>query len=244
MELAAVVKPLDIHLPPLTPGEAVSIGIRKRPCLLAVSGVGPLNAAWAAGRILAMSSLAGVICVGIAGSFDTARFSLGSACLVTEAIWPEYGIVGESGVHAEALGFPQAEFDGKPVWDRLAWDAQADAQALGLDISGFPLAKELTVAGVTGSAGRAAAMVQRFQPDIETMEGFAWALACKGAGLPLVQVRSISNPVGERNKAAWDFPGALKALAEAGSKMFSGGAAANLMSGGSAPDDSRPPAGT
>ncbi len=220
MELAAFCRHVVSDIPELISGESTPITIGQRACVLATSDVGPLNAAWTAGRLLEHARPAGVLCVGIAGSFDVQRFPLGTTCLVTEEIWPEYGIAGGRGVHAKALGFPQATINGEPVWDRLAWDATTDARALGIDPTPYPLVRGLTVAGVTGTARRAASMTRRFAPDIESMEGFAWALACNRQGIPCVQLRTISNPVGVREKGAWDIPGALAALAEAGGKLF------------------------
>ena len=38
--------------------------------------------------------------------------------------------------------------------------------------------------------------------------------ACALAGVPAVEVRVISNEIGEADRAAWDIPGALARLAE------------------------------
>lgn len=215
MELAAFLRHTSLAMYSVTPPTAGQ-SILKDTCVLAACGVGPVNAALAAGRLLERHAPRGVILVGIAGSFDTVRHPLGSVRLIVEEIWPEYGIAGARGVHARALGFPQAEIHGEPVWDRLAWDAMADASALGVNPSHIPAARGLTVAGVTGTPRRAAAMARRFQPDLEHMEGFPVALACRLAGVAFVQLRSVSNPVGVRDKRTWDIPGALAALAETG----------------------------
>jgi futalosine hydrolase len=47
------------------------------------------------------------------------------------------------------------------------------------------------------------------------MEGFAVLRACALAGVPAVEVRVVSNEVGERDRARWQIPVALAALAEA-----------------------------
>ncbi len=43
------------------------------------------------------------------------------------------------------------------------------------------------------------------------MEGFAVALACRFAGVPLAIVRGISNAVGDRRFERWQMPEALDA---------------------------------
>ncbi|MEC0067451.1 futalosine hydrolase, partial [Paenibacillus thiaminolyticus] len=46
----------------------------------------------------------------------------------------------------------------------------------------------------------------------EAMEGYGVAVAARQFGLPAFEIRSISNAVGPRNRAAWRIPEALKAL--------------------------------
>ena len=50
---------------------------------------------------------------------------------------------------------------------------------------------------------------------VEAMEGFAVLRACALAGIPAVEVRAISNEVGEQDRQRWDLPGALRVLAAA-----------------------------
>lgn len=48
--------------------------------------------------------------------------------------------------------------------------------------------------------------------DVETMEGAAFLYGCLSAGVPCLQLRAVSNVVGERDKSKWDISGAVKAL--------------------------------
>lgn len=41
-------------------------------------------------------------------------------------------------------------------------------------------------------------------PDVETMEGAAFLYSCRCANLPSLQLRSISNMVGERDRTKWE----------------------------------------
>jgi futalosine hydrolase len=50
---------------------------------------------------------------------------------------------------------------------------------------------------------------------VEAMEGFGVLRACGLAGVPAIEVRAISNEIGEADRALWDIPGALEALAQA-----------------------------
>src|SRR5207248_2206255 len=75
----------------------------------------------------------------------------------------------------------------------------------------------ISVATVTGTAAGLRALAGR-HPDAvaEGMEGFGVATAAAGAGVPFAEVRTISNPVGPRDREAWRIGDALAALTEVG----------------------------
>jgi futalosine hydrolase len=50
--------------------------------------------------------------------------------------------------------------------------------------------------------------------DVEAMEGFAVLRACELAGVPAVEVRVVSNEIGEPDRALWRFDDAFALLAE------------------------------
>ena len=50
--------------------------------------------------------------------------------------------------------------------------------------------------------------------DVEAMEGFAVLRACELAAVPAVEVRIVSNEIGEPDRALWRFDEAFAALAE------------------------------
>lgn len=51
--------------------------------------------------------------------------------------------------------------------------------------------------------------------DVEAMEGFAVLRACEIAGVPAIEVRVVSNEIGEPDRALWRFDDAFATLAEA-----------------------------
>ena len=53
---------------------------------------------------------------------------------------------------------------------------------------------------------------KKFNADIESMEGAAFHFVCLQKSVPFLQVRSISNKVGIRDKSKWNIPVALKNL--------------------------------
>lgn len=78
----------------------------------------------------------------------------------------------------------------------------------------------LTVSTVTGSAARAAELRARHPRALaEAMEGFGVAEAAAAHGVPVLELRAVSNPVGPRDRTAWRIGEALTALTDAFGKL-------------------------
>ncbi|MEA2688867.1 MAG: futalosine hydrolase, partial [Candidatus Eremiobacteraeota bacterium] len=72
----------------------------------------------------------------------------------------------------------------------------------------------VTSAIVTSTTARALVLAHRFRADVESMEGFAVLRAAQLAGVPAIEIRGVSNLVGERDSNEWDFrAGAAAAVA-------------------------------
>jgi futalosine hydrolase len=69
-----------------------------------------------------------------------------------------------------------------------------------------------SVSTVTGTDARAGELAARYDPLAEAMEGYGAAVAASAFGVPFAEVRAICNPVGRRDRARWDLPGAMSAL--------------------------------
>lgn len=79
-------------------------------------------------------------------------------------------------------------------------------------IRGLPAVTGITVNTVHGREASIAAVRERWQPQVESMEGAAFMYACRVAGVPCAQVRAVSNVVERRRRAAWQLPEAIGAL--------------------------------
>ncbi|BBD09684.1 futalosine hydrolase [Desulfovibrio ferrophilus] len=195
--------------------------IAGKSVLVAVTGVGPVNAALCLGRMLGVERPTGILNLGVAGSFDLALHPLGSMLIANTETWPEYGLRTEQGIDPKGIGFPLASTPQGPIHDCIPLTPTNAAQAMGLHLpSDWPLGASLTVSAATGTENHARNLQQRYQPAMENMEGFALALGCLHADLPFLEARSISNVVGSRDKDHWDLAGALATLATAISELF------------------------
>ena len=63
----------------------------------------------------------------------------------------------------------------------------------------------VTSAIVTSTTARALVLAHRFRADVESMEGFSVLRAARLAGVPAVEIRGVSNLVGERASNEWNF---------------------------------------
>jgi len=152
-----------------------------------VCGLGPVEAAVSTARVLALRPFDAVLHVGLAGGREV---PVGSLVVGTEAVYCDLS----------------AEWT---VVDRIAPDVglvEAVRTALP-DASALPIHTSAAVGGARSFSSQAAL--------VEAMEGFGVLRAAALAGVPAVEVRAISNPIGEEDRARWDLNGALAALERA-----------------------------
>ncbi|MFW5818332.1 MAG: futalosine hydrolase [Desulfovermiculus sp.] len=190
--------------------------------ILVITGIGPVNAALSMGRLLgAGMNLAGVLNLGIAGSFQTQSLPLGTVVGVETEIWPEFGLYTEHGLDPQGLGLGQGRIPNGVVWDRLILNPKEAARGLGLELDPtWPTVTSISVAGVSGTPERADELHSRTRAEVENMEGFALAWACALNDVPFLQVRSISNRVGSRNPREWDMELAFSRLQRAAEQLL------------------------
>lgn len=74
--------------------------------------------------------------------------------------------------------------------------------------------KAVTVNKVTDDVLQKQQLITAYNPQIETMEGAALHYVCLHEEIPFVQLRSISNYVGERDKRKWKIKEAFENLAD------------------------------
>ena len=73
-------------------------------------------------------------------------------------------------------------------------------------------AKAVTVNKVTDSELQEQQIIRHFDPDLESMEGAALHYVCLQENVPFLQLRAVSNYVGERDKVKWKMKEAIQNL--------------------------------
>jgi futalosine hydrolase len=174
---------------------------------LLVTGVGMVaTAAWCS-RTLAQHHYDLALNVGVCGSFDPG-LPPGTVVHVVADQIPELGT--EDGdafltVHQMQL-LAESEF---PYTNGQLVNNEPPINRV---LASLPAVRAITVNTVHGADASIARVLNRFNPQVESMEGAAFMYACLLAGLPFAQLRAVSNVVERRNRAAWKMPEAIQNL--------------------------------
>jgi futalosine hydrolase len=76
----------------------------------------------------------------------------------------------------------------------------------------LPEVASITVNEITTNKERMDQLIKKYDPIIESMEGAALHYVCREMNVPFIQIRSISNYVGERDKTKWKMKEAIENL--------------------------------
>jgi futalosine hydrolase len=210
-----IVTAMDMEIAPLTTSLVRRDGPNAYRCGdhdvdVLITGVGMVaTAAWTA-RTLAESRYDLALNLGLCGSFDP-TLAPGRVVHVTSDHLVELGAEdGDEFLSIRDLGLQR---DDEPPFEegRLV---NADPPA-NVALRNLPAVRGITVNTVHGNARSIEAVVRRFQPQVESMEGAAFMYACAIADVPFAQVRAVSNFVEPRNRAAWKISEAIDALGRA-----------------------------
>lgn len=179
------------------------------------AGVGPAAAAAGTMKALMEAKYALVISAGIGGGFAD-RAEVGSVVLADRMIAADWGVETQEGFSSlDELGFGTTRF---PTNHELTASWKAALQRAGISVTVGPV---LTVSTATGTAQTTALLAERVPgAAAEAMEGCGVATAAQYCGVPIMELRAISNQVGPRDRESWRIPDALKRLQTAGMTLL------------------------
>ncbi|HLP94023.1 MAG TPA: futalosine hydrolase [Saprospiraceae bacterium] len=165
---------------------------------MAITGVGMTATAFQLGWLLSREKPDWVINAGIAGAYPQ-DLPIGTVVQVTEERFGD-------------LGVEEADGSFTDITEMGLWP-HGVLQNPHPPLPSLPECKGLTVNKVHGSDQSITQILHKY-PDIqvESMEGAAFFYACLAAGVPFVEIRSISNQVEPRNREAWNLPLAIQQL--------------------------------
>lgn len=187
---------------------------------LVETGLGAVNTAHALTRALGMERPRFVLQIGVGGAYPGGGVAVGQLAVACAEHYGDLGVRTPGGWRpADAIGIPVATVAGVPRFNEFPVDdrlSRAAARCLTAVRGPFVTVQECS--GTTALARERAARVPGAL--CESMEGAAAAHVCALCDVPFLEVRAMSNLVGDRDLAAWDLPGACARAQEAARRLL------------------------
>ena len=147
-----------------------------------------------------------IIQAGIGGSFDLEN-PPGATVLVAKDLFADIGIEEKNQFFSlEEAGLADAEIPYSTGWLENPNDL----------LRQIPLKKVtgVTVNKVSENISQSQLYLKKYQPHVQSMEGAALHYVCLNEEVPFLQLRTVSNYVGERDKQKWKMQEAIRSLNE------------------------------
>lgn len=182
-----------------------------------ITGVGMMATTYALSRRICMQKPGIILQAGVAGSFNPGLEPGRIVSVVSETI-------GDLGVEENGVFQPISKL-ALADQDELPWSGGKLVNEHEIvSMAGLPLVHAVTVNEISTSPKRMAYYRETLKADVESMEGAALHYVALKEEVPFLQLRAVSNFVGERNKAEWLLDEAIirldKTLAELVHKIF------------------------
>lgn len=180
-----------------------------------ITGIGTMSTAYWLTRTIGKKRPDLLIQAGVGGSFSTDH-PPGSLVLVQEEVTGDLGVE-ENDEFKDVfdMGLPQIS---DPYTGKSLVNDHTDL----LQRHNLPLVKAVTISEITTRPTRIQQLQQKYQPVVESMEGAAFHYIALIEKIPYIQLRAVSNFVGERDKSKWKMKEAIHSLNEQLIKMVAG----------------------
>lgn len=172
-----------------------------------ITGVGQVACAAHLSRLLMGSKkYSRVVQAGIAGSF-TPEIPIGSVAVVSEEGFADVGAESHGGF-LDLFDMGLLREDAHPFSGRFLVAPAVELPSLG----GLPRVRSITVNRVLSEPHSIAWARDRYSPSLVNMEGAAFFYVALLHQVPFLELRSVSDMVGPRDKSAWRIAEAVDAL--------------------------------
>ena len=148
-----------------------------------------------------------IIQAGIAGSFTDQ--ALTSSVVIKEDCFADLGVM-EENQFKSVFNLGLSNPDHFPFNQGLLKNPYAHL----MDLTNLDHVKGITINEISTDKNRIDWHQQHTGAMVETMEGAAFHYVCLQEKIPFLQIRSISNKVGERDKKKWEIKKSIECLNE------------------------------
>ena len=174
--------------------------------LLINTGIGEVNAAHTSTAVVENYPVDKIINMGVGGAYPGSGLGPGDVAVASKEIFGDDGVITSKGwKDMKEIGIPVLRKGRKKYFNEfpLSSPSQAFLKAQGNREIKIRSGMFITVGSATGTQKRAKELEKRFGGICENMEGAAIAQVCTMYGIPMIEVRGISNIVGIRDKRRW-----------------------------------------
>lgn len=197
---------------PLFPGTGFSCRENNQQIHLLHLGVGLVSAAIALTQLLERQSPEVLIAFGCGGAYARSGLKNGDLALAGREVFGDLGVAGEHRfISLAELRLPlpeilavQQQIDLHKGWQQAV--LQSLEQAVELRDRRIMTGTFVSVNRVSGTPELGQALENCWEGICENMEGAALAQVAGTYGIPLIELRGISNPCGSRERAKWNLP--------------------------------------
>jgi futalosine hydrolase len=173
-----------------------------------ITGVGMMNTTYTLAKYFTREKPTLAIQAGIAGTLHRI-YAPGMVVCVKEDMLGDLGVV-ENNEWKDVFDLGLAEENTLPWFQKKLVNPHRDLfSKLQLEC-----VRSISVNQVSTNVEAIRKMKEKYMPVIESMEGAAFHYVCLMEKIPFIQIRAISNMVGERNKSCWKTYEAINALNE------------------------------
>jgi len=172
------------------------------------SGIGLLASSVSLMKMFVQETPTLIIQVGIAGCFDK-KIPLGKVFVVKDDFAGDIGVM-ENKVWKDLFDLKLDKPNDAPYEKKSLpnpWLSQYNLLKL-------PTKKGVTVNTISTDKNKIDLYSGRYKATLESMEGAALHYMGRDLNIPFIQIRAVSNYVGERNKAKWEMQEAIYNLNE------------------------------
>lgn len=170
-----------------------------------ITGIGSIPTVYSLMRQIGRRRPDIIIQAGIAGCFFPGR--IGEVLVIKEEVLGDLGVQ-EGGQFKTIFDLGLTDPATPPFSNGLLVNPH---QTL-LDLPGLEKVRGITINEISTDAARIGWYQQNMAPVVESMEGGALHFTCLKEGIPFLQLRSVSNDIGVRDKSRWDIRTAISRL--------------------------------
>ncbi|MEW6002136.1 MAG: futalosine hydrolase [Nitrospirota bacterium] len=183
--------------------------IENKDVVYLASGIGKTNASRGTTILIEKFLPELIINFGVAGAYPLSGLRIGGIAVAEKETYGDEGLFLQDGFHTlEIMGIPLLKRTRKEYFNEFSLGKKLVERAVkssSYQKKDIRSGNFVTVSTCSGTKKRAIELKRRFDAICENMEGAAVAHICAIYGIPMLEIRGISNIVQDRDIKKWDL---------------------------------------